>query len=141
MEFRDRLKALRKENRMTQARLGELLNYGYTAIANYEAGRNQPSITDLKKIASIFNVSMDYLLGATDLRQPFTVDDETAEFNEFRRYYVQLSQEGKSELLEYMRYLVFKEQAPAATNDIRYGEPKAKPVALKVAQNPTEYTK
>ena len=141
MEFKDRLKALRKENRMTQAKLGELLNYGYTAIANYEAGRNQPSIPDLKKIASIFNVSMDYLLGVTDLRQPFSGDDETAEFNEFRRYYVQLSEEGKGELLEYMRYLVFKEQAPAAANDISYGEPKAKPVSLKVAQKPTEYTK
>ena len=138
MEFKDRLKALRKENRMTQAKLSELLNYGYTAIANYESGRNQPSITDLKKIASIFNVSVDYLLCVTELRQPFTVDDETAEFNEFRSYYVQLSKDSKNELLEYMRYLVYKEQAPAVPNDVGYGEPQAKPVALKVAQKSTE---
>ena len=54
MEFKDRLKMLRKEHRYTQVKLGEMLNYGYTAIANYESGRNQPSIPDLKKIASIY---------------------------------------------------------------------------------------
>ncbi len=50
MEFKDRLKALRKEKKLTQVKLGEMLNYGYTAIANYESGRNQPSISDLKKL-------------------------------------------------------------------------------------------
>ena len=82
MEFKDRLKALRKEKKLTQVKLGEMLNYGYTAIANYESGRNQPSISDLKKIASIFNVSMDYLLGVNDIRYPYVIDDETAAFNE-----------------------------------------------------------
>ena len=47
-EFKDRLKMLRKEKKLTQVKLGEMLNYGYTAIANYESGRNQPSIPDLK---------------------------------------------------------------------------------------------
>ena len=37
MEFKDRLKALRKEKKLTQVKLGEMLNYGYTAIANYES--------------------------------------------------------------------------------------------------------
>ena len=59
MEFKDRLKMLRKERRLTQVKLGEMLNYGYTAIANYESGRNQPSIPDLKKIAAIFNMKPD----------------------------------------------------------------------------------
>ena len=81
MEFKDRLKALRKEKKLTQVKLGEMLNYGYTAIANYESGRNQPSISDLKKIASIFNVSMDYLLGVNDIRYPYVIDDETAATN------------------------------------------------------------
>ena len=49
-EFKDRLKMLRKEKKLTQVKLGEMLNYGYTAIANYESGRNQPAIADLKKL-------------------------------------------------------------------------------------------
>ena len=96
MEFKDRLKALRKEKKLTQVKLGEMLNYGYTAIANYESGRNQPSISDLKKIASIFNVSMDYLLGVNDIRYPYVIDDETATFNEFRRYYTLLEEDSNT---------------------------------------------
>ncbi len=141
MEFKDRLKILRKERRLTQVKLGEMLNYGYTAIANYESGRNQPSIPDLKKIASIFNVSMDYLLGVNDIRHPYVIDDETAEFNEFRRYYALLNEESKEELMGYMRYLVYKESAqsaPAKKNQ-SYGEQDLKPVVLRAAQKPEEY--
>ncbi len=143
MEFKDRLKMLRKERRLTQVKLGEMLNYGYTAIANYESGRNQPSIPDLKKIASIFNVSMDYLLGVNDIRHPYVIDDETAEFNEFRRYYALLNEESKEELMGYMRYLVYKEStAPKGTpvkKNQNYGEQELKPVVMKVAQKPEEY--
>ncbi|MBR4934880.1 MAG: helix-turn-helix transcriptional regulator [Anaerotignum sp.] len=141
MEFKDRLKTLRKERRLTQVKLGEMLNYGYTAIANYESGRNQPSIPDLKKIASIFNVSMDYLLGVNDIRHPYVIDDETAEFNEFRRYYALLNDSSKDDLMEYMRYLVYKESITPSKKELSYGESEAKPAMLKVAQKPEEYTK
>ena len=138
MEFKDRLKMLRKERRLTQVKLGEMLNYGYTAIANYESGRNQPSIPDLKKIASIFNVSMDYLLGVNDIRHPYVIDDDTAEFNEFRRYYALLNEESKDELMGYMRYLVYK-QGDTPAKDKAYGEQEVKPILLKAAQKSEEY--
>ena len=95
MEFRERLKALRKEIGMTQIELGEKLNYGSTAIANYEAGRNQPSIPDLMKIASIFDVSMDYLLCVSDIRHPYEVSKETVAMHKFHQYYTQLNEESK----------------------------------------------
>ena len=140
MEFKDRLKILRKERSLTQAKLGEMLNYGSTAIANYESGRNQPSIPDLKKIASIFNVSTDYLLGVNDIRHPYVIDDETAEFNEFRRYYALLNESSKNDLMEYMRYLVYKESSvPPVKKDLNFGEAELKPVMLKAAQKPEEY--
>ena len=109
MEFRERLKALRKEIGMTQIELGEKLNYGSTAIANYEAGRNQPSIPDLMKIASIFDVSMDYLLCVSDIRHPYEVSEETVAMHKFHQYYTQLNEESKKELFTYMRYLVYKQ--------------------------------
>lgn len=141
MEFKDRLKMLRKERRLTQVKLGEMLNYGYTAIANYESGRNQPSISDLKKIASIFNVSMDYLLGVNDIRHPYVIDDDTAEFNEFRRYYALLNEYSKEELMQYMHYLVYKESTIPVKKDISYGNSDIKPMTMKVAQKPDEYHK
>ena len=75
LEFKERLKSLRKERKLTQSALGSILNYGYTAISNYESGRNEPSITDLKKIAEFFDVSMDYLLCVNDIRNPYVERD------------------------------------------------------------------
>ena len=71
MEFRERLKFLRENyflngKKLTQTQLAKILGYGYTAISNYESGRNEPSIGDLKKIAEFFNVSLDYLLCTTN---------------------------------------------------------------------------
>lgn len=114
MEFKDRLRSLRKEKKYTQVKLGEMLNYGYTAIANYESGRNQPSIPDLIKIAKIFNVSMDYLLGINDIRRPYTDEDDSPEFHEFKKLYSALSPQGVEELLLFMRWLISKEKASTA---------------------------
>ena len=63
MEFRERLKALRKEIGLTQIELGEKLNYGSTAIANYESGRNEPSLDVLIVLADALGVTVDELLG------------------------------------------------------------------------------
>ena len=138
MEFRERLRALRKEKNMTQSDLGQILNYGYSAIANYETGRNQPSISDLMKIAETFDVSMDYLLCVTDIRRPFVITKETAAFSEFHQLYTQLNEESKNELIGYMRYLLFKEKV-SDVKDKPYGEPETKPVILKAAQKSEEY--
>ena len=138
MEFRERLKALRKEIGMTQIELGEKLNYGSTAIANYEAGRNQPSIPDLMKIASIFDVSMDYLLCVSDIRRPYEVSEETVAMHKFHQYYTQLNEESKKELFTYMRYLVYK-QGDTPVKDKAYGEQEVKPILLKAAQKSEEY--
>ena len=64
--FSSRLRLLRKNRNINQTRLAEMLGFGYTAIANYESGRNEPSLGDLCRIADYFDVSTDYLLGRTD---------------------------------------------------------------------------
>ena len=65
-DFPSRLRRLRKSRNINQAQLAKMLGYGYTAIANYESGRNEPSLGDLYRIADFFDVSTDYLLGRTD---------------------------------------------------------------------------
>lgn len=64
--FSERLRTLRTGRNISQERLAKQLNYGYTAIANYESGRNEPSIADLCRIADFFDVSVDYLTGRTE---------------------------------------------------------------------------
>ena len=61
--FGKKLKELRKAKKITQKKLSEVLGYGYTAIANYESGRNEPSLQDLVRLADFLDVSVDELLG------------------------------------------------------------------------------
>ena len=61
--FHNRLKKLRKQNSFKQADVGKFLDYGYTTISNYERGKNEPSFNDLIKLADLFGVSTDFLLG------------------------------------------------------------------------------
>ncbi len=103
--FHDRLKGLRKEKKMTQSELGTLLGYGYTTIANYESGRNQPRIADLKKIADIFDVSLDYLLCVSDMRKMNVPKKNMGDLENFLFYYMQLNLGSLQELLSYMKWL------------------------------------
>ena len=72
-EFAQNLKALRRAKKVTQQKLSEALGYGYTAIANYESGRNEPSLSDFIRICEVLEVSADYILGISDIRRPCAV--------------------------------------------------------------------
>ena len=140
VEFKHRLKMLRKEKKLTQVKLGEMLNYGYTAIANYESGRNQPAIAVLKKIASICDVSLDYLLGVNDIRHPYIVDEDSAEFNRFQSYYTQLNKSNRQELLLYMQWLLDRQKKLQEEN-LLSAKDGSETASLRVAQTETEYKK
>src|SRR5699024_6387014 len=64
--FRERLKDLREELHLDQKQMGKKLNISPSAYGYYEQGRNEPSLETLVKIAKIFNVTTDYLLGITN---------------------------------------------------------------------------
>lgn len=58
-----KIRQLRKEQGWTQKQLSEKLHVGKTTVSNYETGYSEPDIDMLKKIAKLFNVSVDYILG------------------------------------------------------------------------------
>ena len=53
---------LRTKNHMTQYELGEKLNYSDKAISKWERGDAIPDVFVLKKIADLFEVTVDYIL-------------------------------------------------------------------------------
>jgi transcriptional regulator with XRE-family HTH domain len=69
--FRDKLKALRQDNDLTQSVLANKLNITRTALSKYENTYREPSYDLLVKIALYFNVSTDYLLDMTDISIPY----------------------------------------------------------------------
>ena len=62
---------LRIASGMTQLALAEMLNYSDKAISKWERGESVPDVFMLKRIADIFEVSVDYLLGSTDQKTPY----------------------------------------------------------------------
>ena len=64
--FCKRLKDLRTENEDTQKALAEKLNTTNSAVCDWEKGRTQPDLQMLTRIANLFTVSVDYLLGLSD---------------------------------------------------------------------------
>ena len=59
-----RIKELRKQKGLTQTKLSELLNVSRTTVTMWETGEHVPDIDTLKKIAQIFNTTVDYIVDA-----------------------------------------------------------------------------
>lgn len=66
----NRITALRKEKGISQVALAMKLNVSQKMISAYENEKNEPSIATLKHMADIFNTSVDYLIGYTDIQNP-----------------------------------------------------------------------
>lgn len=61
--FYKKLKELRKENKISQRTLADMLGITQQAVAKWETGRSTPDTDTLQKLSSIFKVSIDNLLG------------------------------------------------------------------------------
>ena len=66
-----RIKDLREDKDMLQKEVAELLNISQTNYSKYELGKINIPINTLKKLALIFDTSIDYLLGLTNERKPY----------------------------------------------------------------------
>lgn len=65
----ERIKELRTEKKITQSELGNILGVGKTTISMYENGNSTPDDELKKKLSTFFNVSLDYLMGKSDIKE------------------------------------------------------------------------
>jgi len=68
MNFGDNMMLLRKKKKLSQAALGRLINTSGDVIGRYERGDITPSIDVVIKIADTLEVSIDYLIGKSNLQ-------------------------------------------------------------------------
>ena len=59
----NRIRQLRKERGLSITKLAESIGISYQSLQRYEAGKRDPGIQVLIKLADYFNVSVDYLIG------------------------------------------------------------------------------
>ncbi|CAG5161202.1 transcriptional regulator [Streptococcus pneumoniae] len=68
--FIERLKKLRKKEKLTQKDIATFLNISQPAYQQFESGKKKMNLETMEKLADYFNVSTDYLLGKTDIPEP-----------------------------------------------------------------------
>ncbi len=61
MTFGEKIKKLRTEANLTQKDLAEKLNVSFQTVSKYENDTNEPDLQTIKKLAQLFNCSIDYL--------------------------------------------------------------------------------
>lgn len=66
-----KLRELREEKGISQLKLAMDLNMNQNSISRYENGRREADYSTLILFADYFNVSVDYLIGRTDIKSPF----------------------------------------------------------------------
>ena len=65
-KFKDRLKEVLAENKISQRALAKRLFLSQTIVNNYCTGKREPTLDVLISICKELDVSADYLLGLTD---------------------------------------------------------------------------
>lgn len=65
--FKIRLKELRKEMKINQEELADIIGKSRSSVANYETGDVVPDLDTLIVIADYFDCTLDYLVGRSDI--------------------------------------------------------------------------
>lgn len=65
-DFHKNLYLLRKENKISQQKLGEYIGVSQQCISEWEKGDMEPTLSNLCKLADVFDISIDFLAGRKD---------------------------------------------------------------------------
>ena len=71
MNYTERIRALREDCDKTQTEIAQLLQVGQRTYCDYELGKTRIPVDSLIVLAKLYDVSMDYICGVSDSRNPF----------------------------------------------------------------------
>lgn len=105
-----RLKILREEFKLSQLDLANKLNMSQQAISAYEKETREPDIETINKLANFFGVSIDYLLGKSDIRN-YDKDEQEFRF----AYHKEMEGLTEEEIADALRF--YKEMKKKVKGD------------------------
>ena len=73
MRYNERIRAIREDNSLTQQKIADLLHIGQRTYADYESGKTRIPVDSLLILARFYNVSMDYIAGASNFPTAYPV--------------------------------------------------------------------
>ncbi len=106
--FGERLKELRKEKRITQEKLADIIGVERSSVGKYEGKSKTIPSDDVKyRIAEYFGVSVDYLMGYSDIRNPSELRESLSHIeSSLIAAFRSLNEEGQGKLIDYADDLV-----------------------------------
>mgnify|MGYP004516828999 FL=1 len=101
----NRIRELRQKKNLSQLQLSIELEVTQETISAYEHSKHLPSVTALMKMSQLFGVSMDYIMGISDVPQiaisfGSSLADEEQK-NLLLLYYRKLGDKNRAKLLSY----------------------------------------
>lgn len=71
MKYNERIRLIRENSDLTQQKVADLLHIGQRTYADYESGKTRIPVDSLLILAKYYNVSMDYITGASDVKNEY----------------------------------------------------------------------
>ncbi|HEB2439614.1 MULTISPECIES: helix-turn-helix domain-containing protein [Bacillus cereus group] len=105
--FGTRLHTLRKERKLRQEDMANQLGIARTTYAMYEQGNREPDYNTLIKLATFFEVSIDYLLGTTEMRQVTDIQDP--ELYQWFEDIINATPQKREELKKFWEFIIQRE--------------------------------
>ncbi len=98
----ERLQELRKDKNISQAELAKLLGVSHYTVSSYECNRSDPDDNSKIKIAKLFNISIDYLVGLIDEPLSYNRDNHGIVINAL------LDETDIEDIKNYIGYLTYR---------------------------------
>ena len=103
----NRIKFLREELNMTQQELANKLNGAKSTVAMYEKGDRKPSMEILLRLSDIFDCSIDYILGKSDIRNPeIKIDKDKINIGLSTKDYNPPTKEQQEKIEEFAKFVL-----------------------------------
>lgn len=109
----NRIRELRREKGITQLQLSLALEVTQETISAYEHNKHLPSLSALMKMSEIFDASMDYIMGLSDIQHLASGNEsnqtDVEQKNQLLKYYRRLGYKNRLKLLAYAQGLADSE--------------------------------
>ena len=71
MRYNERIREIREDNSLTQQKVDDLIHVGQRTYADYESGKTRIPVDSLLILARYYNVSVDYISGASNVKTKY----------------------------------------------------------------------
>ena len=91
------IKLFRLYNGYTQKQVADILNIERSTYAYYESGKSVPDIETIIKLARLYNISIDFLLGNSDYLKQKYEEEQNGKLKDSSANYNRSSEDGDND--------------------------------------------